>query len=309
MGTKDYTEPLVTVIIGTKDRAKIIHRAIDSVLGQTYKNIECIIIDGDSQDNTEEIIGLYNDSRIKYIHLSPNPGRGEALKIAMIQAKGEYIVVLDDDDEFLPQKIEKQVAVLMNTNENVGLAYSWTRFWDDGKNIQEEILRNTIRGYVFPYLLDSHALCSFPALMFKKTALKKVGYYFNRTPIDSDWQFACRLCKQFEVEFVPEILQVVHRNHLYERLSLAKTVDKNSLINTLNFNIDFLDEFKDDYAIFRKKQFVHLIPIIGNSSRIKNHEIFFKYSVKAFFINPFSKELIGQFIKGLFRFIIPNKYS
>ncbi|MEI6821261.1 MAG: glycosyltransferase [Bacteroidota bacterium] len=301
--------PLITIIIGTKDRAKLLPRAINSVLNQTYIKFECIIVDGDSHDNTKEIVLSYEDSRIIYIRLSPNPGRGEALNYAMKISKGDFLVVLDDDDEFLPNKIENQVKLLVKSNDKVGLIYSWTKFWDDKKDKLDEIWENNIEGYVFQHLLESQSLCTFPAIMFKRNALLKIGYYFNRTAIDSDWQYVCRICKEFEVILYPEILQIVHRNHLYLRLSNQNIISKQRHIDLCKFHIDFLKEFHDDYKKHKKKQLVHIIPILQYSSYLKQYKLFIIYSIKAILINPFYLNTNIQILKGLIRILFKDYYK
>ena len=103
--------PTVSVIIPTYNRAHLIGRSIQSVLTQTYEDFELIIVDDGSTDNTEEIVMAFNDHRISYLKQSSNRGVSAARNIGIKAARGSYIAFQDSDDEWLPQKLEKQVAL------------------------------------------------------------------------------------------------------------------------------------------------------------------------------------------------------
>lgn len=109
--------PLVSVIIPTYARSQYICRAIDSVLNQTYKNIEVIVVD-DNGENTENQLATFqtlksyiDKEQITYITHKTNRNGSAARNTGIFNAKGEYICLLDDDDEFFPEKVEKQVQV------------------------------------------------------------------------------------------------------------------------------------------------------------------------------------------------------
>ncbi|MCE1189617.1 MAG: glycosyltransferase [Ignavibacteria bacterium] len=116
---------LVSIVIGTKDRSDLLPRAINSALNQTYANIEIVIVDCSVGNDTELLLKSYHDDRIKLVRLPVDPGRTESLEIGLQNSLGEYICYLDDDDEFLPEKIAKQVAVFEQSGPDVGLVYTW----------------------------------------------------------------------------------------------------------------------------------------------------------------------------------------
>ena len=99
--------PLVSIITITYNRADLIHRCIESIQKQTYQNYEHIIVDGNSKDNTRDVVLGYKDAHIKYIKL-PHNGASYQMKEGSKIAKGKYVTFLDDDDEYLPEKVEKQ---------------------------------------------------------------------------------------------------------------------------------------------------------------------------------------------------------
>src|SRR5690625_1857772 len=123
-------QPLVSVIIPTYKRPRMLTRALKSVLMQTYKNIEVIIVD-DNDENSEyrkQTINFMKEYKsnpiIKYIKHKKNKGGSEARNTGIYKATGKYISFLDDDDEYMPTKIEKQVKKFKESNEaNLGFVY------------------------------------------------------------------------------------------------------------------------------------------------------------------------------------------
>lgn len=118
---------MVTAIITTHNRIDVLPRAINSVLNQSYKDIELIVVSDGSTDGTDEYMKSYEqDNCVRYISYTPGHGGNYARNQGILNAKGEYLAFLDDDDEWLPEKIEKQVAVL-NKNPEAGLVYAAVR--------------------------------------------------------------------------------------------------------------------------------------------------------------------------------------
>lgn len=106
-------EPLVSIILPTYNRVDLLPAAINSVLAQDYQNWELIIWDDGSLDNTRSVIQSYDDARIRYF-FSSNHGMSYALNSALKYADGVYLAFLDDDDQWLPQKLMIQVTELLN---------------------------------------------------------------------------------------------------------------------------------------------------------------------------------------------------
>ena len=105
-------DPLVSIIIPSWNTAAYVGEAVDSALAQTYPNIEIIVVDDGSTDNTKELLQPYADAgKIHYVYQA-NKGLAGARNTGIRMAKGEYIAFLDDDDEWLPAKLDRQVAFL-----------------------------------------------------------------------------------------------------------------------------------------------------------------------------------------------------
>jgi len=108
---ENYSDNLVSVIIPTYNRANMLKRALESVCNQSYEKLEIIVIVDNCIDNTLNIIKEINDRRIRYIELAENVGGAEARNIGINEAKGGYISFLDDDDEWMEEKVVEQINV------------------------------------------------------------------------------------------------------------------------------------------------------------------------------------------------------
>ena len=106
----DNINPTVSVIIPEYNRSKLLSLAIESALNQTYQDLEIIVIDDGSTDNTKEVVEgfIKQDSRVKYIQHENNKGASAARNTGIMSAKGEYIAFLDSDCQWMPEKIEKK---------------------------------------------------------------------------------------------------------------------------------------------------------------------------------------------------------
>jgi glycosyltransferase involved in cell wall biosynthesis len=118
------TRPTVSVVIPTYNRQNLIKQAIGSVLQQTFPNLELIVIDDASQDNTQEVVESFADPRIHYICHQQNVGECATRNTGLQVCRGEYVAFLDSDDEWLPHKLETQLQLFDQSPSNVGAVYS-----------------------------------------------------------------------------------------------------------------------------------------------------------------------------------------
>lgn len=125
-------KPTVSVILPTYNRAHLVGRAIQSVLDQMYQDFEIIVVDDGSGDNTEEIINGFTDTRIRYVKHQKNKGGSAARNTGIKLAKGKYIAFQDSDDEWLPDKLEKQMKAFKKASDEVGVVYTGFHRIKDG---------------------------------------------------------------------------------------------------------------------------------------------------------------------------------
>ena len=126
------TDGLVSVIMPSWNTGRFIAESIQSVLDQTYGDLELIIVDDCSTDNTDEVVGTFSDSRIRYIKNEKNMGAALSRNRAMREARGEWIAFLDSDDLWKPEKLEKQIA-FMHKNGYTFSYHDYERVDEAGK--------------------------------------------------------------------------------------------------------------------------------------------------------------------------------
>lgn len=246
-------QPLVSVVTITRNRGNLIGRCIDSVLGQTYNNIEHIVVDGASDDNTDIVVSKYNDQRLKFIKLDSNWPLQATMDYAISLCEGEYFTFLDSDDEYLPTKIEKQVALIQSLPEDYGMVYCG--MIDINSATGEVVDRHipSLRGMVYDEAIGVQHLSGTPTFLFKRPVFEKLGGWRDDIGIISDWELAVRCCRDYKVDFVPEELVRVYVNHGSVRQS-DNAYYSNLLERRITFNRYFLSEFHDvfqrhpDYA-------------------------------------------------------------
>ena len=201
---------LVSVIIPTYNRAQWLIEALNSVLEQTYPNIELIVVNDGSTDNTDEVIQPYKD-RLLYVK-QENSGCGAAVNTGVKLAKGEYITRLDDDDQFLPDKVAMQVEAFRQ-HPDVGLIGGPCYLMDENGAITgtREVPDYTKHG-VFITLLR-HCIFAQPTVMVRRECHDKVGYYKNTYAQDYDMWL--RLARYYAVHVINQPLAKyrVHRSN------------------------------------------------------------------------------------------------
>ena len=131
-------KPFFTVVIPTYNRAELLKEAIQSVFDQTFENFELIVIDDHSTDKTKDVVSSFHDSRIKYILNDHAKGGAGTRNAGIFRAKGEWIAFLDDDDIWLPKKLELQYKKIQEIDCTVGLIYTGYAVYDFDK--KREIL-------------------------------------------------------------------------------------------------------------------------------------------------------------------------
>ena len=185
--------PTVSVIIPTYNRVHLIRRAIQSVLNQTYQDFEVIIVDDGSTDNTEEVVKSFNDPRIRYIRHEKNKGAATARNTGIKAARGKFIAFQDSDDEWLPEKLEKQMKVFENTPAKVGVVY--TGFWKIENNKKIYIPFSWVKqkeGNIHKELLKGNFVTT-QSIVARKECFKKAGMFDEKLPRFQDWELVIRL--------------------------------------------------------------------------------------------------------------------
>lgn len=197
--------PIISVVIPSYNRGHCLKKCLESVLNQTFQDIEVIVVDDASTDETNALIMALSDPRIRYIAHEVNRGGAAARNTGIKAAQGEFVAFLDSDDTWVPQKLEKQLALL---NEK-GLEYGYVYSWFIRNNPQgEELGRDhfSIDGPALDKLLERNFIGTFSSIMVRRSALLSVDGLDEKMKSCQDWDLFIRLSRITKVCCVEEYL-------------------------------------------------------------------------------------------------------
>lgn len=216
-------QDLVSVIIPTKNRPKMLYECIHSIIEQTYKRIEIIIVDDDHEYWSAEKCLLENFSNFDNIQYYKNPGMGgnSARNHGLAKAKGNFIAFCDDDDLFEKQKIELQLKLLITSNTGACYCYSKRIIVEKDIIMNEFIYKPPLPcRYLFMPLLLSYNFIGTQTLMCKKELLNTVNGFDENLKRMQDWDIVIRLAKvtDFVCVKVPLVKIRIHDNSRVSKL-------------------------------------------------------------------------------------------
>jgi glycosyltransferase involved in cell wall biosynthesis len=237
---------LVSVIIPTHNRADLLPETIKSALAQTYENIEIIVVDNGSTDNTGEVIAKMKVASLRYYRQENSGGPAGPRNTGYKMSKGEYVAFLDSDDLWLADKITRQVEVLKNKPET-GLVFSQCRFF--GENYHQNIIypSKAYSGNVFEKLITGNFVPTVSVLCRRET-LEKSGVFDENPNLRAfeDYELWMRIAHKFQFHYIAEPLCLfrVHpqnflgMNNLKSHLGAFRALC--SVINKIDFSEEHL---------------------------------------------------------------------
>ncbi|MQC26246.1 MAG: glycosyltransferase family 2 protein [Chloroflexi bacterium] len=200
------TDPRVSVIIPTHNRAAFLLEALASVFAQTITDYEIIVVDDGSADDTRQRLAPHIKSRRVRYEYQDKSGVSAARNRGIQLARASYVALLDSDDLFLPTKLEKQLA-LFEAHPDLGLVHSqFSKFNQQGQDLG---LRDTIvyQGWIYPWMLaEWSVLLGTSSLMLKRDAVLEVGGFDERMTWAEDIDLYRRVGRRYPVGVVPEVL-------------------------------------------------------------------------------------------------------
>ena len=235
----------VSVVIPAYNNADLTVQTVESVLNQTYKNIEVIVVDDGSTDNTGERLVSYAD-RIKYVH-KKNGGASSARNLGIRLATGEYIGLLDCDDMYLPQKIEKSVDYL-ERNPDFSFIHTPGRFIDkEGKPSRTyPFFKRRQVGWIAKRLLSRSYICN-STVVVRKACFEKVGFFDESIFIPADWDMWLRLAENYKAGYIDEPLTLYRESGRYTLTHLEQSKREGLVVLEKAFrrNPELSSHFKD----------------------------------------------------------------
>lgn len=205
-------KPEVSVIIPTYNRAHVLKRAMDSVLNQTERSLELIVVDDGSTDGTKDLVTAYSDVRVRYLHVRENMGPSRARNLGALQAEGEYIAFQDSDDEWHERKLEKQLQLFREDKTGAGMVYcSFCKRYED-KEVRyppENLPWEMKSGKIFPTLLY-RPLAGTPTILIPKTVWQEMNGFQEALKCFEDWELTMRIALRYPVLLLDEPLVTVY---------------------------------------------------------------------------------------------------
>lgn len=219
--------PKVSVVIPAYNASKFIRESINSVLNQTYKDYEIILVDGrdGSTDNTRELVADYGDA-VRYFY-QENVGVSDARNKGILNSKGEYVAFLDSDDLWLENKLALQVEFL-DSHPDVGLVFSdgWVKAYGNVSARDQRIvgrrffqLTKPHRGEVLSQLFVGNFIPT-STVVIRKQCLMKVGLFKKEYNVGEDYDLWLRVARVFKVDYTDEPLAIyrVHGDSLVHKM-------------------------------------------------------------------------------------------
>lgn len=218
--------PKVSVIMPVYNGGKHLGEAIQSILDQSFRDFELIIINDGSTDNSEQIILGYNDPRIQYVKNNENLRLIKTLNKGLDLARGEFIARMDQDDIANPERFTKQVSIFEN-NHDVGVCGTWFTFFGDQK--ERTVIQHPQTHDAIKIHLLGHSTLGHPTVMMRKSAIKNLRYD-EQYQAAEDYEFWVRLSTITKMYNIPESL-LDYRMHttnmtVLEDSTQSKTSDK-----------------------------------------------------------------------------------
>jgi glycosyltransferase involved in cell wall biosynthesis len=204
------TNPLISVIMASYNHEAFVAKTIESVLAQTYNNLELIITDDGSADRTVEVIRKFTDPRIKLFVFEKNQGACAATNHCIQNTQGEYIAVINSDDFWHEDKLRLQLDTF-NKHPDLGAVFSSAQFVDEqnapmtrGLPADAEIFsqKNRTRGeWLRRFFYDGNCLCH-PSILIKAECYKVLGLYDNRFRQLPDFDMWIKLLKKYDIQIL-----------------------------------------------------------------------------------------------------------
>ncbi|MDE6670623.1 MAG: glycosyltransferase [Ruminococcus sp.] len=277
---------MVSVIIPSYNRSATIKRSVESVLNQTYKNLEVIVVDDCSTDNTEEVLKTINDSRLRYFCLDKNSGACTARNKGIELAKGEYIAFQDSDDEWLPRKLEIQLKAMKKSGAEVSFCKMKDLDYPDSHPLYTPSIKKS--GIVSYKTLYTLVPVGTQAIVAKREVFENVKFDFClRKAQDVEWTF--RAGRLYKFYYVNKVL--VHRYLQNDSITMGGKA------KALEAHLYILDKYRNDkneYPDF----YVSRLKVVGHlkaSNGINPSEEFYE----VYKINGSKKELIKYYLSKM----------
>jgi glycosyltransferase involved in cell wall biosynthesis len=284
---------LVSCVIPTYKRSDTLVKSINSVLCQTYPNIEVLVVDDNEPNNVYSLDVQYKlskiqDERVKYIKQVKHINGAAARNVGIRASQGEFVAFLDDDDEWLPEKVGKQVDYLNKHQEISGVSVLYTYYFNGIPT--RKCLHYTTEELHLKVLNRSVAICT-PTVLLRKSALDETEYFNESLKRHQDLQLLLDFLYEHKMEVIQEYLVVINTDSTENRANTETIV----AIKTNFFNVIPKHFERYDKKTKRNIYAAHYFEIAFVALKNKNKRIAIKYILKVGFNPQAYKELFNRY--------------
>ncbi len=199
------TQPFFSVIIPSYNRKPFLETAINSVLKQTFDDLELIIVDDGSSDGTKELISTYDDKRITYLYLA-NHGVSHARNRGLDRAHGQYIAFLDSDDYWVPEKLSKTYDAIKQFPD-INIFHTEEVWYRDKKLLNQKQKHKKPSGFVYKNALPICCI-SISTVAIRRVVFDAIGTFDETLEACEDYDFWLRATNKYEIKLIPEDLTI-----------------------------------------------------------------------------------------------------
>lgn len=270
---------LVSCVIPTYKRSDTLLRAVNSVLNQTYENVEVIIVDDNEPDDeysieTQKKIELIKDARVRYVKQEKHVNGAVARNVGIKCAQGEFVAFLDDDDEWLPTKIEHQMKLFMEDNSIDAVTSLWM-LYDNGMEVRR-CPQYTSDNLQFKVFLREVAVYT-STLVIKKAVVEKFGGFDEHLLRHQDLQFLVDALNEAKFEVLNEYLVCLHADSNINRPNVYKLIDaKKAFFASVNNSY-----MKYDRKMQKRIKNAHNYEVAFQALKSKNIFVAMQYILKS----------------------------
>jgi glycosyltransferase involved in cell wall biosynthesis len=289
---------LISIILPTKNRSELLKKAITSVKNQTYINWELIIVDDGSSDNTIQVVEYFNDDRIIYERNKKSLGGAQSRNIGAKISNGSLLAFLDDDDEWLPEKLEIQLKHFHDSE--VGLSYCGCLIKFTAFNISYPT-KPSIEGEAFDELLINNYIGVTPSVVVRKSVFEKAGGFDPGLKAREDYDLWLRIAQISIIKCTDKVLFVSYQRDNIERIT-------SSIKNYIDSDQKILAKY-ETYLAGKPKSFQNLVHkrhlefIAGQAIKAGN-----KKNAKKFYLKSLAKRIELRTLFLYFLSFLPFKY-
>lgn len=200
----------VSVIIPTRNRAGMLQAAVASVLNQSFGDFELIIVDDGSEDNTRDVLCRFHDPRIRYIRHSENHGEAASRNTGVSHSEGAYVAFLDDDDQWLPEKLRLQLDLMEKSPPTTGAVYSGFQVIDMARGVTLGEWIPKKRGDIYKDLAFDNFVGTPSTVLLRRECFCRAGLFDEGIAYSLDYDMWIRVAREFHFDYIVKPLVKYH---------------------------------------------------------------------------------------------------